>query len=149
MVKQCSACQYSMRSCSDEPCVGCFNYSLWRRGELREVSYNDYPSNKQDQGKPDMRMLRHLKHSLIAIVGIMQAGAIKYEEGGFVNVPDGLKRYDSALIRHWLEDPASPVDDMQEYADQLGVEITHDMAVAINALFKLEIRLREKVSNED
>ena len=41
------------------------------------------------------------------------------------------------------------MEDMQEYADQLGVEITHDMAVAINALFKLEIRLREKVSNED
>ena len=151
MDRKCETCHYFGSHLTSSCCQTCKLWSNWspRVPKPKTVSYADYHSKKQDQGKPDMRMLRYLKHSLTAIVGIMQAGAIKYEEGSFVNVPDGLKRYDSALIRHWLEDPASPVDDMQEYADQLNIKITHDMAVAINALFKLEIRLREKVSNED
>ena len=154
MGKKCETCyHFHVTYNANGPCMACRGHSNWRSQVIGQepelVSSNDYHAKKQDQGKPDMRMLRYLKHSLIAIVGIMQAGAIKYEEGSFVNVPEGLKRYDSALMRHWLEDPGSPVDDMQEYADQLGIEITHDMAVAINALFKLEIRLRKEAANDN
>lgn len=110
---------------------------------------SEYHSRKFDKGKPDLAILKCLGRALVAVTGVLQAGAMKYEEDSFASVPNAIRRYDSAMMRHWLEKPVDPVEDMQEYADTLGIEITHDMAVAVNALFKLEIRLREKEKTDE
>ncbi len=102
---------------------------------------------KFDDGKPDMTYLRYLKRALTAVVRVMEAGGRKYSRGDFLHVPDALRRYDAAQMRHWLEDPTEIVEDLNEFSP--GVPITHEMCNAVNALFKLEIRLREEEEDEN
>lgn len=134
------------------PYAGCFRdfgFPHWQPVELPVEPQASTKGQKFDSSKPDMAMLRHLKNALQAVVGVMSAGAMKYEEAGFLDVPNGERRYASAQLRHWLEDPEAAVEDMQEYADKLGVAITHDMCEACNALFKLELRLRRKQEEQE
>jgi hypothetical protein len=53
-----------------------------------------------------------------------------------VHVPEGYRRYTGALIRHLLKEPREALDK--------DTGLTHQAAVAWNALARLELMLRAK-----
>lgn len=152
-VRSCHTCRYSTAyakcpSGCDELPTG--QYPGWEpipTKTLIGVNKEDSPSpgQKFDDGKPDMTYLRYLKRALMAVVRVMEAGGRKYSRGDFLHVPDAVRRYDAAQMRHWLEDPTEIVEDLNEFSP--GVPLSHEMCNATNALFKLEIRLREEEQN--
>lgn len=56
------------------------------------------PGDKYDTGKPRMGLLPWAE--LVKVVWVLEYGAKKYTEGGWRSVPDGLKRYVDAGLRH-------------------------------------------------
>ena len=144
----CIGCKYEKLHPDTEPCNSCDHDGSKLVPYPKELPEDSNKDLKYDQGKPDMVMLRHIKHALIKIVELMQAGALKYEEGSFATIRNAKRRYDSAIMRHWLEDPEETVEDMQEYIDKLQIDpVMHQAATACNALFRLEIMLRESQNN--
>ena len=61
----------------------------------------------------------------------------KYERGSWMNVPNGEVRYKDAFWRHILEGP--------EGIDP-ETKLPHDVAIAWNALARLDLRLRREES---
>lgn len=147
-VKNCGNCGYNTGlGCDNElPCN--IDHSGWIPKEEKPsigVQQKGLHGKKFDQGKPDLSLLKYLPNALTAVGAVMTGGARKYARGDFLYVPDAQNRYNAALLRHWLENPAGIVEDMKEF----GVNVTHDMAVAVNALFALEIRLRAEKEASD
>jgi hypothetical protein len=56
------------------------------------------PGVKHDQGKPQLRLLPWA--SLVLVTRVLEFGLVKYTEGGWRQVENGLKRYLDAGIRH-------------------------------------------------
>ena len=100
------------------------------------MTIDDKGATKYDAEKPDLSLLQLFSESLNAIGKLAEFGARKYSRGGFLKVPDGYRRYTAALIRHWLKEPTEIKD------PETGLE--HDIAVAWNAMARLELRLREQ-----
>jgi hypothetical protein len=90
---------------------------------------------KLDAGKPMAGLLGDFSLALMEVTKVGTFGANKYSRGGWQSVPEGIQRYDDALMRHKL----------QSYTEDLDKEtgLMHDAAVAWNALARLELRLRE------
>lgn len=108
------------------------------RDRLSEVLSHIGPEfvYKSDDGKVDMSLLEYFPNALRAVCQVSEFGCKKYERGSWVNVPNGRKRYTAAMIRHYLLEG----DDEPEIDEETG--FPHDMAVAWNALCRLELRLR-------
>lgn len=107
-----------------------------------EADPNGIPANapgaKLDAGKlrPTL-VLRDMARALTAVVKIASDGAVKYTPGGWLQVPNGLERYEDASLRHMLTRFAGkPVDDLSG-----SLHLAHE---AWNALAKLELALREE-----
>lgn len=59
---------------------------------------------KLDQGKPDVDLvLGGFARALLEVSKVGTFGAEKYTRYGFLDVPNGEERYDSAGLRHYLE----------------------------------------------
>lgn len=103
------------------------------RGPSAEVDPNRLaaadPGAKLDQGKVDLTYLNDWALALAEVCRVAEFGAKKYSRGGWLRVPDGIRRYTCALFRHLL---GLAADDGQD----------HDAQVAWNALSRLELKLR-------
>ena len=94
------------------------------------------PGAKLDAGKPDLSLLLNLDKALHAVAEVMTFGAQKYTRGGWQEVPDGINRYTAAGLRHVLK------ENREELDPDSG--LMHAAHHACNALFRLELMLREK-----
>jgi hypothetical protein len=94
------------------------------------------PGAKLDDAKPDLDLvLSDFGRALIEVGKIGTFGAKKYTEHGWLSVPRGYRRYQSAMLRHHFSK-----DEDGEYDTESGM--LHDAHRAWNALAALELRLR-------
>jgi len=91
---------------------------------------------KLDAGKnrPGL-VLGDFARALWAVAEIGTFGAMKYTEGGWMHVPNGMARYDDAKMRHWLKDKMGQELDPDS-------EKTHLAHEAWNALARLDLHIR-------
>ena len=91
---------------------------------------------KLDAGKnrPGL-VLGGFARALWAVAEIGTFGAMKYTENGWVEVPNGMARYDDAKMRHWLKDKMGQEIDPDS-------EKTHLAHEAWNALARLDLHIR-------
>lgn len=95
---------------------------------------------KADAGKPRPSLIfRDMARALWAVVEIATAGANKYTDGGWIEVPNAGERYDDADLRHMLKRYMGQERD----ADSHSLHLAHE---AWNALAKLELHLRDAES---
>lgn len=93
------------------------------------------PGAKLDQGKPDVALLLDFSRALTAVGEVSTYGANKYSRGGWQSVPDGIHRYQSAMLRHLF------ASRYEERDAESG--LPHLACVAWNALAVAELTLRE------
>lgn len=112
----------------------------------QEVPIEEYEQDepqvgvKFDQDKPMLSILtKGCPRALMAVGQALTYGAKKYGESpdklNFLDVPNGFNRYSDAMIRHHLQESL-------EDLDESGLEPI--VLTTVNALFRLEIYLREK-----
>lgn len=96
------------------------------------------PGSKLDAGKPKAALLRQAGLALLEIAKVLTIAIEKkgYTRNGWLDVPDGEDRYDDAFWRHILYAATEAVDK--------DTGLPHDVQEAVNALFKLELRLRRE-----
>ena len=95
-------------------------------------------SIKHDHGKPRMGLvIMGFSRALQEVGKVGTFGADKYTDDGWVNVPDGERRYTNAMLRHLLKEAEGEVDDPE-------IGLPHAACVAWNALARLDLILREK-----
>lgn len=92
--------------------------AMCMRAEVTETEPNGKsakePGSKLDGGKPQVLrfVLSYFPRACQAVAEVSAFGAIKYTEGGWRTVPDGIRRYSEALQRHLykpvIEGPADP-----------------------------------------
>lgn len=110
------------------------------------------PGAKLDDGKVDMSLIEFLPRAMKEVLRVMTYGKVKYTRGGFLEVPDGVNRYSAAMLRHYFaakeegKYDQDPWYDTEEGLPYKG-KIMHDAQVAVNALFRLELMLREEEGN--
>lgn len=96
------------------------------------------PGAKLDAGKPRTSLvLGDFAHALNEVVKVGTFGANKYTDHGWLSVPNGIQRYDDALLRHWIE--ARSGNDVDPDSGLL-----HLAHVAWNALAVLELEIRKR-----
>jgi len=92
---------------------------------------------KDDSGKPNVGTLMMLcSRAIESVAKVADHGTKKYVEGGWLDVPNGEKRYHNAMQRHYLAIGRG------ERFDEEGQ--LHVAQVAINALYWLELQLRRE-----
>jgi hypothetical protein len=92
------------------------------------------PGSKLDAGKPRPSLiLGDMAPALLAVISVADYGAGKYTEGGWLEVPDGEKRYTDAMLRHYL---AEQFEDFDKDS-----ELLHAAHLAWNALARLKFIL--------
>jgi hypothetical protein len=111
------------------------------------------PGAKNDHDKIDMSLLEFLPNALLEVCRVMDYGQTKYTRGGFLEVPDAMNRYTAAMFRHYLKeclgekyDQGDPFLDTEAGRPYIGT-LRHDAQVVVNALFRLEYRMREEAHN--
>lgn len=90
---------------------------------------------KHDQGKiqPSI-VLGDFSRALTEVCKAGGNGIVKYGPGNWLLVKDAASRYDSALVRHWLDSKINPFDPESK--------LLHLAHMAWNALACLELELR-------
>ena len=81
-------------------------------------------------------MLRGFSLALMEVAKVTTVGAEKYSPDGWLDVPDGIDRYDDAKARHMLEGY------IETHDGDIGT--LHMAQEAWNALAKLELCLRKE-----
>lgn len=108
------------------------------------------PGAKLDDGKIDMSLIGFIMNAMTEVCRVMHYGKVKYTRGGFLEVDDAENRYTAAMFRHYRDecrgiiyDAGDPFYDTEKGLPFKGT-LRHDAQVAVNALFRLEVRLREE-----
>lgn len=92
---------------------------------------------KFDQNKPKIGdMMAHFSQALWKIAELDTYGADKYGADNLFKVENGYRRYTDAALRHFL------LETVEETDKETGLH--HAVAVAWNALARLEILLRTR-----
>lgn len=94
---------------------------------------------KHDGGKPKLNrfFIQQFPLSMAAISHVMELGAERYTYRGWQNTENGIERYTDALVRHlWTE--------VFEHWNEED-KCSHSTQVAVNALIRLELELREQL----
>ena len=102
------------------------------------------PGAKLDAGKldPDL-ILGDFPDALLAVIKIGTDGAKKYTEHGWLSVPNGIRRYTSAMWRHWFAEKRGELIDQ----DSGSLHAAH---CAWNALARLQLMLaKDKAKKEN
>ena len=94
------------------------------------------PGAKMDGGKPLAGLLLDFGLALEAVAELGTFGAKKYSRGGWQSVPDGIQRYEDAMMRHMLRVRTEKIDP--------ETNLPHLYAVAWNSLALLELAIRER-----
>lgn len=93
---------------------------------------------KLDAGKAEFDyVLGYFPQALAAVNEIADYGAKKYTPGGWVTVPDGVKRYSNAGVRHRIARMTGESHDKD-------TKLLHAAHEAWNALAVLELLLKEQ-----
>lgn len=99
------------------------------------------PGAKLDQGKNRLGLvLFGFARALQAVGRVGTYGATKYSDNGWMQVPDGERRYTDAMLRHLMSEAEG-----EEIYPSTG--LMHAAQTAWNALSRLELMLREKETN--
>lgn len=95
------------------------------------------PGAKLDAGKvrPGL-VLGGFARALLAVSRIGTFGAVKYTDNGWMEVPNGVNRYDDAKLRHWLYEKSGIECD----PDTQEMHAAHE---AWNALARLDLLIRK------
>lgn len=94
------------------------------------------PGAKLDAGKVRPALvLRGFARALLEVSKVGTYGADKYTENGWMEVPDGIDRYDDAKMRHWLTEAKG------EAADK-DTKLRHAAHECWNSLARLDLLLR-------
>lgn len=88
-----------------------------------------------DKVRPDL-IFNSMSMALIAVAEVATFGAEKYAEDGWLQVPNGIKRYTAAMDRHRL------LENQEDADEESGLK--HQAHLAWNALARLELLLREE-----
>jgi len=119
--------------------------SLWegraQNGELVEHDPNGIPANtagaKLDPGENCLGLVLGCFSRALHEVGQGGTfGANKYTDNGWVEVPDGKRRYTDAMLRHILKEAAGEEVDVDS-------GLLHAAHAAWNALARLDLMLRQ------
>lgn len=95
------------------------------------------PGAKVDYGKPRMGLVfTGFARALTEVARVGTHGAEKYTDHGWVEVPDGVRRYTDALYRHLMHEARGESHDPDS-------ELLHAAHAAWNALARLDLMLRE------
>ena len=89
---------------------------------------------KFDNEKPQTDLLLDFSRALIEVAKLATFGAKKYAPHNWQFVENGEVRYTAALLRHLFEGQVKDIDE--------DTGLSHDIAVAWNALARLELKLR-------
>jgi Domain of unknown function (DUF5664) len=94
------------------------------------------PGAKVDAGKVRMHLITGgMSRAIVEVAKVGTFGAAKYTDGGWVEVPDGFRRYEDAQQRHAAYRHQGEVLDPDSQLPHLAHE-------AWNALAKLDLYLR-------
>ena len=95
------------------------------------------PGAKLDAGKlrPAL-VLGGFARALLEVTKVGTFGAVKYTDDGWMQVENGVNRYDDAKLRHWLAEKVGEKSDRES-------EICHAAHEAWNALARLDLLLRQ------
>lgn len=100
------------------------------------------PGAKLDNGKPDLDLvLGDFSRALEEVGKVGTFGAAKYSKSGWLEVPNAISRYSSALLRHFFSGKNEERD-----RDSNLLHLSH---LAWNALAILELTLRKQNENEE
>lgn len=100
------------------------------------------PGAKGDAGKVRPALvLGGFPRALLAVSQVGTDGAKKYTDLGWATVPDGINRYEEAMLRHWLKERTG-----EEYDTDSGS--LHAAHLLWNALARLELILRDKEAKQ-
>lgn len=104
---------------------------------------SNVPGAKLDKGKVDVLRgaIQYFPKALMAVAHVSELGARKYSWKGWETVPDGVRRYGAALLRHLMHDDPYSTD---SGVGGLGDDVLHASQVAWNALARLELILKEQ-----
>lgn len=94
------------------------------------------PGAKMDGGKTLAGVILDFGLALEAVAEVGTFGAKKYSRGGWQSVPDGVQRYEDAMMRHMLKVRTEKIDP--------ETNLPHLYAVAWNALALLELAIRDR-----
>lgn len=83
-------------------------------------------------------ILDAMPRALMAVAEVGTYGANKYSENGWLEVPDGIKRYTDAMDRHRLKEKIEGPIDLESGT------LLHAAQTAWNALARLELILRDR-----
>ena len=101
------------------------------------------PGAKLDAGKVRAGLvLFGFAHSLEQVARVGTYGAEKYSDNGWMRVPDGVRRYTDALLRHLLAEAMGEKIDPE-------TGLYHAAHGAWNALARLDLMLRERPACRD
>lgn len=94
------------------------------------------PGAKLDAGKnrPGL-VLFSFARALDAVTAVGTYGANKYSDNGWIEVPNGQRRYTDAMMRHLLKEAGGETHDKD-------TELLHAAHAAWNALARLDLMLR-------
>ncbi len=97
-------------------------------------------SVKYDSGKirPSLVLLS-MSRALQSVSEVATFGADKYADDGWCQVPDGVKRYTDAMLRHLLAEASGEVNDPES-------GLPHAAHIAWNALARLDLELRVRMA---
>lgn len=97
---------------------------------------------KHDSGKtrPSLVILS-MSRALQAVSEVATFGAEKYTDDGWREVPDGVRRYTDAMLRHQLAEASGEANDPES-------GLAHAAHVAWNALARLDLMLRAPVTRQ-
>lgn len=118
----------------------CISYKLveqCKTKDMKEKNRENTPSIKNDRLDEKLRWELLPLEDVEDIVRVYTAGAKKYGENKWQDLPDGIRRYKAALLRHLVE-----YDKGNEIDEETGS--LHLAAVAWNAIAMLHISKQQK-----
>lgn len=102
------------------------------------------PGAKLDAGKTQPGLvIRSMPRAMLAISEVSTYGANKYSPDGWLQVPEGERRYLNAMLRHLLQEGIEEFD-----TGPGGSGLRHAAQVAWNAMARLELALRRIEAGE-
>ena len=112
-------------------------YKLVEQCKTKNMEQKNNDSKKNDRLDDKLRWELLPLEDVEDIVRVYTAGAKKYGENKWQNLPDGIRRYKAALLRHLVE-----FDKGNEIDEETGCH--HLAAVAWNAIAMLHISKQQK-----
>lgn len=145
--RRCLSCHLGESACGNLDCVGetrldgKFVYfklvEQCKTKDMEEKNRENTPSIKNDRLDDKLRWELLPLEDVEDIVRVYTAGAKKYGENKWQDLPDGIRRYKAALLRHLVE-----FDKGNEIDEETGS--LHLAAVAWNAIAMLHISKKTK-----